>query len=134
MMCTCTYVQDGDPLFQRSNHIVGKATIYDMAVDPIGKHILTAGQDKFLRYFLGGSTPYSQSNTYSSYVLLIGYLMVLHVHTCTCTSTCIQYICPFWLLEEKLYFSEHDLIDFSYKFGDGWPLISLEFFSSCMLG
>lgn len=45
----CIFGQDEDPLFQRSNHIVGKATIYDMDVDPVGKHILTAGQDKFLR-------------------------------------------------------------------------------------
>ena len=48
-MSFSTMVQDGEPLFQRSNHIVGKATIYDMDVDPTGKHVLTAGQDKFLR-------------------------------------------------------------------------------------
>ena len=38
-----------EPMFQRSNHIVGKAAIYDMDLDVLGKHLVTAGQDKNLR-------------------------------------------------------------------------------------
>ena len=36
--------------FQRSNHIVGKATMYDMDIDVTGKHMATAGQDRVLRF------------------------------------------------------------------------------------
>ncbi len=36
-------------LDRRNNHIVGKATIYDMDVDTVGKLMATAGQYKILR-------------------------------------------------------------------------------------
>ena len=37
------------PVFTRSNHVVSKASIYDMAIDAFEKYFLTAGQDKFIR-------------------------------------------------------------------------------------
>ncbi len=60
-VCVCVYVcvcdivvppsfpKSPEIAFQRSNHIVGKATIYDMDVDTAGKLMATAGQDKILR-------------------------------------------------------------------------------------
>ena len=34
---------------RRINQVVGKATMYDMLVDPVMKFIATVGQDKLLR-------------------------------------------------------------------------------------
>ena len=57
MCTTCVNLADPSPLtfqspdvsFQRSNHIAGKASIYDMDIDVAGKLMATAGQDRVLR-------------------------------------------------------------------------------------
>ncbi len=36
-------------MFHRTNNVVSKATIFDMDIDVLGKHVVTAGQDRVLR-------------------------------------------------------------------------------------
>ncbi|CAI8049410.1 WD repeat-containing protein 62, partial [Geodia barretti] len=39
------------PEFQRTSHIACKSSIYDMDIDVVGKHMVTAGQDRLLRVY-----------------------------------------------------------------------------------
>ena len=43
------FTQSPGPEFQRTSHIACKASIYDMDIDVVGKHMVTAGQDRLLR-------------------------------------------------------------------------------------
>ena len=43
------FTQSPGPEFQRTSHIACKSSIYDMDIDVVGKHMVTAGQDRLLR-------------------------------------------------------------------------------------